>query len=95
MPIIEVESDWRQTGITCPYCIGEWMTYSDGKSRPACCNCYKVLPDEFIWEWLITLPEFRPTKHALDGGESAPLEAESTPEVLSTLQAASTPTRRK
>lgn len=71
MPIIEVESEWRQTGITCPYCIGEWMTYSDGKSRPACCNCYKTLPDEFIWEWLITLPEFRPTLHAPDAAKSA------------------------
>jgi SAM-dependent methyltransferase len=37
----------------------------------------------------------RLTKHALDGGESAPLEAESTPEVLSTSQALPKPTRRK
>ena len=36
-----------------------------------------------------------PTQHALDGGESAPSQAVSTPEVLFTLQAASTPTRRK
>lgn len=35
------------------------------------------------------------TKHALDGGESAPLEAESTPEVLSTSQALPKPIRRK
>ena len=36
-----------------------------------------------------------PTQHALDGGESAPFQAVSSPEVLSTLQAASTPARRK
>ena len=36
-----------------------------------------------------------PTKHALDGGESADLQAESTPEVLSTSQALPKPTRRK
>ena len=35
------------------------------------------------------------TKHALDGGESAPLQAESTPEVLSTSQALPKPIRRK
>ena len=35
------------------------------------------------------------TKHALDGGESADLKAESTPEVLSTSQALPKPTRRK
>ena len=39
--------------------------------------------------------EPQPTLHALDGGESAPLEAESTPEVLSTSQALPKPTRRK
>lgn len=37
----------------------------------------------------------RLTKHALDGGESAPLEAESTPEVLSTSQALPKPIRRR
>ena len=35
------------------------------------------------------------TKPALDGGESAPFQAESTPEVLSTSQALPKPTRRK
>ena len=35
------------------------------------------------------------TQHALDGGESAPLQAESTPEVLSTSQALPKPIRRK
>ena len=35
------------------------------------------------------------TKHALDGGESADLQAESTLEVLSTSQALPKPTRRK
>ena len=35
------------------------------------------------------------TQHALDGGESADLQAESTPEVLSTSQALPKPTRRK
>lgn len=35
------------------------------------------------------------TPHALDGRDSAPLQAVSSPEVLSTLQAVSTPARRK
>ncbi len=46
-------------------------------------------------DWLEAEAERSPTKHALDGGESAPLEAESTPEVLSTSQALLKPTRRK
>ncbi len=46
-------------------------------------------------DWLEAEAERSPTQHALDGGESAPSQAVSTPEVLSTLQAASTPTRRK
>ncbi len=68
MPIIEIESAWRKTGIVCPFCEGEWMTYSDGRSRPQCSNpeCLSTLPDTFIWEWLITLPEFRPTLRAVD-----------------------------
>lgn len=35
------------------------------------------------------------TQHALDGGDSAPFQAESTPEVLSTSKALPKPTRRK
>lgn len=35
------------------------------------------------------------TKHALDVGESSPLQAESTPEVLFKSQALPKPTRRK
>lgn len=69
MSIVEVESAWRETGIKCPFCEGEWMTYTDGQSRPQCSNpeCLSLLPDSFIWEWLITLPEFRPTLRARDG----------------------------
>lgn len=50
---------------------------------------------ESFADWLEAEAERSPTKHALDGGESAPLEAESTPEVLSTSQALPKPTRRK
>jgi hypothetical protein len=59
MTIIEIESDWRETGIICPHC--GWMTYSNGKDRPQCGNdnCLKYLTDEYIWTWLITLPEYR------------------------------------
>jgi len=46
-------------------------------------------------DWLEAEAERSPTKHALDGGESADLKAESTPEVLSTSQALPKPTRRK
>lgn len=35
--------------------------------------------------------EFRPTSHALDGRDSAPSQAVSAPEVLSPLQAVSSP----
>lgn len=68
MPIVEIESAWRETGIVCPFCEGEWMTYSNGETRPQCGNdnCLRVMPDEYIFEWLITLPEFRPTLRAAD-----------------------------
>ena len=46
-------------------------------------------------DWLEAEAERSPTQHALDGGESAALKAESTPEVLSTSQALPKPTRRK
>jgi len=54
-----MSSEWRETGIICPFCDG--MTYSTGQRRPQCGNddCLRVMPDEYIWEWLITLPEFR------------------------------------
>jgi hypothetical protein len=64
MTIREIESEWRETGIYCPFCepddAGPWMTYTDGVKRPQCCNpdCLETLPDEYIWEWLITLPEY-------------------------------------
>ena len=64
MTIVEIESDFRETGIFCPFCEGEWMTYSDGITRPQCGNkdCLSSLPDEYIWQWLITLPEFHQTR---------------------------------
>ena len=54
-----MSSEWRETGIICPFCGG--MTYSTGQRRPQCGNddCLCMMPDEYIWEWLITLPEFR------------------------------------
>ena len=56
----EIESDFRETGIPCPLCYG--MTYSDGINRPQCGNnnCLELLPDEYIWQWLITLPKAQP-----------------------------------
>lgn len=50
--IIEIESDWRETGIPCPAC-GE-MTYTDGQARPQCAACLAPVPDIAIWTWLIT-----------------------------------------
>ncbi len=46
MTIIEIESDWRETGIICPLC--GCMTYSDGKHRPQCGNndCLEYLPSD-------------------------------------------------
>ena len=46
-------------------------------------------------DWLEAEAERSPTQHALDGGESADLQTESTPEVLSTSQALPKPTQRK
>lgn len=59
--IIEVESTYRETGIICPMCQGEWMTYSDGQSAPQCSNpsCLFVIPNWYVYTWLITQPEFR------------------------------------
>ena len=46
-------------------------------------------------DWLEAEAERSPTQHALDGGDSAALQALSTPEVLSTLQGESTAAHRK
>lgn len=56
MSIIEVESDWRETGILCSVPGCGWMTYSDGKHRPTCGNpkCLAHPTDEQIYEYLIT-----------------------------------------
>jgi tRNA(Ile2) C34 agmatinyltransferase TiaS len=51
--IIEIESDWRETGIKCPEC-GD-MTFSDGINRPRCAGCLACLSDEYIWQWLLTI----------------------------------------
>ena len=54
-----------------------------------------------VTEWKVDANEFddigeqRLTPLALDGGDSAALQALSTPEVLSTLQSESTPAHRK
>ena len=52
--ILEIESEWRETGIPCPACGA--MTYSDGKHRPQCGDpaCLATLEDDVIWTWLIT-----------------------------------------
>jgi hypothetical protein len=59
--ITVIESSYRETGIICPKCLGKWMTYSDGESAPQCSNplCLFVLPAEYVYKWLITLPDFR------------------------------------
>ena len=43
----EVESAWRETGVICPHCSGDWMTYSDGVNAPQCSNpdCLAVIDD--------------------------------------------------
>jgi hypothetical protein len=46
-------------------------------------------------KYIVSVDVGSPTQHALDGGESAPKKAESTPEVLSTSQALPKLTRRK
>lgn len=61
MAITVIDSAWCETGIVCPFCNDNWMTYSDGKSRPQCANpqCLKAVPDDTIWQWLITLSSNR------------------------------------
>lgn len=60
MSIVEIESDWHDTDIACPFCNGGYTAFSDGESRPQCSNilCKAEMPDEYIWQWLITKPEF-------------------------------------
>jgi hypothetical protein len=62
-PICDIESDWLETGIPCPTCGYEWMTFSNGQCRPQCSNpaCLSRLSDDSIWSWLITPLKFRPT----------------------------------
>jgi hypothetical protein len=57
--IIEVESEWRATEIACPKCGG--MLYTDGKHHPTCADeqCLYQPSISYMWEWLITLPEYR------------------------------------
>jgi hypothetical protein len=57
MPIFEIASTWIDTGIPCPKC--GYPTYTNGKQQPQCAECLEDLPNEFIWEWLITRPECR------------------------------------
>ena len=44
MSIIEIESNWLETGILCPRC--NVMTYSDGWHRSQCPVCLKTIPDK-------------------------------------------------
>ena len=53
--IVEIESEWCETGIDCPDC--GCMTYSDGKHRPQCNHCLEYVSYEYIWQWLITEKE--------------------------------------
>ena len=57
MPILVVESEWREIGMRCVGLGGACggMLYSDGKHRPQCPDCLRAPTDEEIWTWLITL----------------------------------------
>lgn len=74
---MSIESDWRETGIVCPFCDGEYMTYSDGESRPQCSNllCQAEMPDSYIWQWLITLPISHKDLHKYAASRFAILKA--------------------
>lgn len=54
MPITIIESDWRETPMTCSEC--EYTMYSDGKSLPVCGNenCLHQATLHDVLEWLIT-----------------------------------------
>ena len=62
--------------------IEEIMHDKDGRPFDVCRRCYRLARAHL-------------TKHALDGGESADLQAESTPEVLSTSEQLPATTQRK
>jgi len=68
--IIEIESDFRETGISCPLCGS--MTYSDGAQRPRCADCLAALKDEYIWRWLIreSVEDLISSEAAIASGEA-------------------------
>ena len=55
MPIVEIESNWRETLLHCPECDG--VIYTDGVNRPTCEHCYRQMTDQEIWTWLIVEEE--------------------------------------
>ena len=49
MPIFEIESDWRETPLTCPQCGPEYVMYSDGVQKPQCPECLYVATSAEIY----------------------------------------------
>jgi hypothetical protein len=49
--ILEVESDWRDTGIPCRIGCGV-NYYTDGVDRPMCPVCLEEVTDAEVWQWL-------------------------------------------
>jgi hypothetical protein len=51
MPIVIIESAWRETLIRCK-CLS--MMYSDGRSLPVCPDCLSQMTLHDLLQWLIT-----------------------------------------
>lgn len=85
MPIIEIESQWRETGIGCIHC-GE-MTYSDGGPRQCVdpgCPFFALPQPELVADPSQVTP---PSPNALDGDKMTMEEkGVSTPEIILELE---------
>lgn len=54
MPILEIESSWRETPLTCPDCGPEYPMYSDGEHWPQCFVCLRLATYREVFQLLIS-----------------------------------------
>ena len=48
-----IESEWRETPLTCPRCGPEFVLYSNGAARPQCVVCFYLATDAEVFGCLI------------------------------------------
>ena len=97
-------SEWCQSRngqiIVCENTKAEWLNFQpmkkfSGSRHKTVEAIWSNIPTAFDFQQMSFLQERPLTPHALDGGDSAPSLAVSSPEVLSTLLALSTPPHRQ